>query len=48
MTLLLWVLGAAVALTGIWAIVQGQLLLGVVLVVAGLALGPVSQRFLKV
>lgn len=48
MTLLLWILGAALALTGVWAIVQGQVILGVVLIVAGVALGPVSQRLLKV
>lgn len=48
MTLLLWILGAAVALTGVWAIVQSQVILGVVLIVAGVALGPVSQRLLKV
>lgn len=48
MTLLLWVLGAAVALTGVWAVVQGQVVLGIVLLIAGVALGPVSQRLLKV
>lgn len=48
MTLLLWILGAGVALTGVWAIVQGQVVLGIVLLVAGIALGPVSQRLLKV
>lgn len=30
MTLLQWILGAAVALTGIWAVCQGQVVLGVV------------------
>lgn len=48
MTLILWLLGAAVAIVGIVLIARDAVLLGIVVLLVGLAIGPVSQRLLKV
>jgi hypothetical protein len=47
-TLILWLVGAAVAILGIVLITRDQVALGIVVLLAGLAIGPVSQRFLKI
>ncbi|HQA78949.1 MAG TPA: GPGG-motif small membrane protein [Propionicimonas sp.] len=40
MALLLWILAAVLVISGIFAIVRGQMLWGIVLIVVGLIVGP--------
>ncbi len=40
MTTLLWILAVVLVIAGIFAIVRGQLLWGIVLIVVGLLVGP--------
>lgn len=48
MVMLLWILGAAIAIFGVVLIVQEMVVAGIVAIVLGVALGPVSTRLLKV
>lgn len=48
MAMLLWILGAGLAIFGIVLIVQEMVVAGIVAIVVGVALGPVSTRLLKV
>jgi hypothetical protein len=40
MALLLWILAAILVVSGIFALVRGQMLWGIVLIVVGLLVGP--------
>jgi hypothetical protein len=40
MALLLWILAAVLVVSGIFALVRGQMLWGIVLIVVGLMVGP--------
>ena len=40
MALLLWILAAILVISGIFALVRGQMLWGIVLIVVGLLVGP--------
>ena len=40
MALLLWILAAILVIAGIFALVRGQMLWGIVLIVVGLLVGP--------
>ncbi|MGN0062732.1 MAG: GPGG-motif small membrane protein [Nocardioides sp.] len=40
MTLLLWILAVILVVSGIFALVRGQMLWGIVLIIVGLLVGP--------
>jgi len=48
MTMLMWLLGAGLAIFGIWLLLQEMIVAGIIAIVVGVALGPVSTRLLKV
>jgi hypothetical protein len=40
MALLLWIIAAVLVVSGIFSLIRGQMLWGIVLIIVGLAVGP--------